>query len=148
MTSPTTPSPETFLAGPGALRVIKRPIPVQVRFASAAGVVQTLEGPVRHVPGDAVLTGPHGEQWPVGRAAFLASYAPVPPTAAGDDGAYRKRPTTVLARQLDTPMSVPAGAGPDLLHGRSGDWVLGYPDGSFGVIRDNLFWKTYGVAQE
>ena len=73
---------------PRALKVTKKPIPVSVAFAPADGVCGTLEGPVRYRAGDAILTGVQGEHWPIQRDAFLASYAPVPPTRAGEDGSY------------------------------------------------------------
>jgi PGDYG protein len=133
---------------PWALQVRKKPLPVHVRFASADGVCETLEGPVRYRRGDAILTGSRGEQWPVGRDGFLTGYQPDPPTIAGEDGTYRKRPVTVLARRLDRAMSVPVGWQHDPLQGRPGDWLLRYEDGSHGVVNDAIFRETYEPADQ
>ena len=77
-------------AEPRALRVCKKPIPVQVEFATFEGTCETLEGSVRFRAGDAILTGVKGERWPVGREAFLSSYEAVPPTRTGSNGAIAR----------------------------------------------------------
>jgi hypothetical protein len=126
-------------ADPRALRVRKRPDSLRVVFAAADGVCETLEGPVQYRAGDAVLTGIQGERWPVKRDLFLASYEPVPPTVAEDDGIYCKLPSEALALRLDRPVRVPVGWRDDPLRGRPGDWLLRYADGSHGVMRDEIF---------
>lgn len=131
---------------PRALRVIKRPEPVRVAFAGGEGVCETLEGPVAYRAGDAILTGPRGERWPVARDAFLAGYRPDPPTEAGADGIYRKAPQVVLALRLDRPASVPVGWRADPLRGRPGDWLLRYADGSLGIVQDAIFRDSYAPA--
>ncbi|HXW24244.1 MAG TPA: PGDYG domain-containing protein [Xanthobacteraceae bacterium] len=131
---------------PRALRVYKKPIPLQATFALADGVCKTLEGPVRFRAGDAILTGSRGEHWPVGRGLFLSSYEPVPPTRAGENGRYRKAPAVAHAIRLDRPREVPVGWQNDPLHGQPGDWLLRYADGSHGVVQDAIFRETYAPA--
>ena len=133
-------------ADPRALCVCKRPDPLEVAFAPADGVCATLEGPVRYRAGDAILTGSQGEQWPVRRDLFLASYEPVPPTAAGQSGSYRKLPSVTLALRLDNPVQVPVGWQDDPLLGRPGDWLLRYADGSHGIVQDAIFRASYVPA--
>ncbi len=128
------------------LLVIKRPIDVVARFATADGTCKTLEGNVRYQAGDPILTGTRGEQWPVRRDFFLTSYDPIPPTIPGTDGLYRKRPTPVHALRLTQPLSVPVGWQDDPLQGRPGDWLLRYDDGSHGVVQDTIFRETYEPA--
>jgi len=130
-------------SNPHTLRVCKRPVPVQVAFAKADGICETLEGAVRYRRGDAILTGSRGESWPVGRDSFRDSYESVPPTAPGQDGTYRKRPASVLALRLDRALAVPVGWQGDKLQGRRGDWLLRYADGSYGVVNDCIFRETY-----
>jgi hypothetical protein len=129
------------------LRVCKRPDPLQVVFATTDGVCETLEGPVRYRAGDAILTGLQGERWPIKRDLFLASYEPVLPTMAEDDGIYRKLPSEALALRLDRAVSVPVGWQDDPLEGRPGDWLLRYADGSYGVVQDEIFRKSYQQAE-
>src|SRR5262249_10597889 len=83
-----TDDPPALAAAPRTLRVCKKPAPVRTEFAGADGVCATLEGPVRYKAGDAIVTGVRGEQWPVERESFPASYEPVPPTRAGNSGNY------------------------------------------------------------
>jgi hypothetical protein len=135
-------------ADPRALRVCKKPIQVPVEFATADGTCDTLEGPVRFRAGDAILTGTRGERWPVGREAFDASYEPVPPARAGENGEYRKAPSVAFALRLDHPRDVPVGWQNDPLHGRAGDWLLQYSDGSYGVMRDDIFRDSYAPAPD
>jgi hypothetical protein len=134
-------------ADPRALRVRKRPEPLEVCFATADGVCETLEGPVRYRAGDAILTGIQGERWPVKRDLFLASYEPVPPTVAEDDGIYRKIPSEALALRLDRSVLVPVGWQDEPLQGRPGDWLLRYADGSNGVVQDEIFRGSYQPAE-
>lgn len=131
---------------PRALRVCKNSTPVQAEFATADGVCETLEGPVRFCTGDAVLTGIQGERWPVRRDLFMASYRPVSPTLAGENGSYRKRPTLTYALRLDRARDVPVSWQHDPLHGRPGDWLLHYADGSYSVIQDSIFRESYAPA--
>jgi hypothetical protein len=128
------------------LRVCKQPIPVEAEFAAADGVCETMEGPVRFRAGDAILTGPRGEHWPVQRDLFLASYDPIPPTGIGEDGRYRKAPSVACAQRLDRSCEVPVGWQNDPLHARPGDWLLQFADGSHGVVQDETFRETYGPA--
>ena len=133
-------------ADPRALRVCKKPIPVQVEFAAADGTCATLEGAVRFRAGDAILTGVKGERWPIGREAFLSSYEAVPPTRTGSNGAYRKSAASAYAMRLDQRRDVPVGWQNDPLHGEPGDWLLQYADGARGVLRDQVFRESYDPA--
>lgn len=141
----TDPLPD-LAADPRALRVCKKPDPLRADFAVSGGVCDTLEGPVHFQAGDAILTGTRGERWPVGRGQFLASYEPVPPTRAGENGAYRKAPSIAYALRLDRAREVPVGWQNDPLHGRPGDWLLQYADGSYGVVQDSIFRESYAPA--
>ena len=140
--------PPDLTADPRALYVRKRPLPVRVVFASVDGVCETLEGPVQYRRCDAILTGSRGEHWPVSRDSFLGSYEPLPPTSAGQDGSYRKRPLTVLALRLDRAMAVPVGWQNDPLQAHPGDWLLRYADGSHGVVNDAIFRDTYEPTEQ
>lgn len=139
-------TPPNLTSDPRALRVCKKPIPVRVEFATAGGVCETLEGPVRYRAGDALLTGIKSERWPVKRDIFLSSYEPVPPTRAGADGTYRKAPAVAYALRVDRASEVPVSWQNDPLHARPGDWLLLYADGSYGVLQDSIFRGSYAPA--
>ena len=140
--------PDRFDLGhnPRALRVCKKPVPVQETFTAEDGICQTLEGEVRFRAGDALLTGGQGERWPVRRDLFLSSYEPVPPTRPGEDGTYRKLPAVAHALRLTAPADVSVSWQNDPLHGQAGDWLIRYPDGSHGIVQDSIFRDTYAPA--
>ncbi len=135
-----------LIADPRALRVRKRQIPIEVHFAAGEGICDTLEGPVHFRSGDAILTGVRSEKWPIERRRFLAGYTPIAPTVAGQDGRYLKTAGEALALRLDHALKVPVGWQDDPLQANPGDWILRYPDGSHGVIKDEIFRETYGSA--
>lgn len=131
---------------PQACRATKLPLPVQVDFAPDAGVCVTLEGPVSHAAGDAILTGVRGEHWPVARARFEQTYEAAPGTAAGQPGTYRKRPLAVMAVRLESAVAVTLGAGRGVLTAAPGDWLVQYGPGDFGVVAADIFGQTYRVV--
>lgn len=126
-----------------AIVACKRPQLLAVRFARLSEIVATLEGPVPVAPGDAVVTGPAGEQWPVARARFAAKYAPAAPLACFDDGAYHSLAQRVLALQVDAAFSVLLADGVGNLQGQPGDWLIDYGDRSLGVVSQALFSQLY-----
>jgi hypothetical protein len=131
-----------------ARRALRRPVTLRVRFAEAPGVLQTLEGPVRHRAGAALVCGLRGECWPVERGPFERRYEPAAGTAAGRDGLYRRRPGVVLARRLEAHIEVPVGAHGDLLRGRPGDWLLQYAPGEYGIVAPDIFGDTYALIAD
>ncbi|UAK24309.1 PGDYG domain-containing protein [Sphingomonas nostoxanthinifaciens] len=131
---------------PHAVIARMRPIARAVWFADVGGICDTLEGPVRYAPGDAIVTGEQGEQWPVRRDRFLARYRRVPPTEAGGDGHYTKRATDVLALKLATAIRLALTGGSGVLEGQPGDWLIDYRDGSHAIVRDDIFAQSYDVV--
>ena len=124
----------------------KLPFPVIVHFATLPGVTVTLEGPVRHEAGDAILTGSAGEQWPIPRAVFEATYAPVAPLRSGENGAYIKKAIPVEARQADRAEVITLGDGRGEIHAQPGDWIVTAPDGRQWVVAEAIFRTTYRAA--
>jgi hypothetical protein len=131
---------------PLARRVVKNET-VAVAFACADGELTSLEGPNRYAAGDALITGSTGDRWVVSRARFDAKYLPVDPALAhGEPGAYRNRPTVVLAKRMDEPFSIARSAGGDTLRGVAGDWVMQYAPGDYGVVQAQRFAQVYRDA--
>ncbi len=118
---------------------------IDVRFSTVACTVQTPEGLVHAVPGDAIITGTAGERWRVSRVHFADKYRPVPPTAMGEEGRYLSLPNEVLAVPMDEPFEVLLADGRSRLRGRRGDWLVDYGDGSLGVVSQAIFASTYEI---
>lgn len=138
-------NPVDLRSEPRAVRAIKRPLPVQVVFAPVSGTCLTLEGPVAYEAGDAIVTGPGGERWPIRRNRFYETYEPSPPTRFGEGGLYIKRPLEVLAVQLDRSVTVGIGDGHDALQGHPGDWLVQYGPDDLGIVERHVFEQTYSV---
>jgi PGDYG protein len=131
---------------PEAVVAVSRPIPVEVRFATEAGTVETREGPVDHDAGSAIVRGAHGERWPLAADRFATLYEPMPGTALGQDGAYRKKPVRVYAKRvLAVSFSVKVGAKQQAITGRPGDWVIQYSRVKRSIISDEAFRVSYEI---
>jgi hypothetical protein len=127
-----------LLGDPNVVRVQKRPSRVTVRFATLPETIQTREGPVQAHAGDAVVSAPTGEQWPVERAAFEQRYRP-----AGPPGMYDSVPHPSLAVRMAGPFAVVLADGVSRLSGQPGDWLLDYGDGHLGIVGADIFAATY-----
>ena len=127
-----------LLGEPKAVRVQKHPSCVSVRFATLPETIETREGPVRACAGDAVLSAPTGEQWPLARAAFETRYRP-----AGTAGIYQSVPQPSLALQMMEAFAVVLADGVSRLSGQPGDWLLDYGDGHLGIVGADIFAATY-----
>lgn len=114
-----------------------------VAFSKESRSIETLEGVVLCVAGDAVVTGFKGESWPVPRDAFFRKYVPMPGVVAGEDGRYTKRLAFVQARQLDCNESIVLSDGRGVLTGHVGDWCLTYGIGNQAFIRADIFAGSY-----
>ena len=122
---------------------MKRPLPALVTFAAVDGTLLTLEGPVKYKEGDALMTGPSGERWPIRRSTFEATYQPSGPQPMGEGGLYLKKPMPVQAAQLMTPMILTLDAHRGTLTGKLGDWVLKDASGRQWIVANEIFNATY-----
>lgn len=55
----------------------KRPIVIEAHQTDKAMIIPTLEGPLRAAPGDWIITGLRGEQYPCKPDIFEKTYEPV-----------------------------------------------------------------------
>lgn len=123
------------------MKVIKKPIKLKFEFAKEAGVIDTLEGPVPHGEGAAILTGTKGERWPISRLKFESTYD-------GDNstGYCSKKPILVTAVQMSEAFEVVVAWSGATLKGKPGDYHLTYGPGDFGVVDKEIFEETYTVV--
>ena len=131
---------------PSAIHAIRKALVFEVVFSSSAGSIKTLEGIVSYPAGTPIVTGVRGEQWPVSREHFMATYEPVTEGQMGQNGRYRRPPSTVLAFNLKNEYyaSLPGCAG--ILHGKAGDWLLEDTLGHRRIIDAEIFDETYERA--
>ena len=128
-------------------RVIARKLEhqVQVHFSEDSCTVRTLEGLVHARRGDAIITGLQGEHWRVSQERFPQKYQPVEPTQSGSDGTYKSLRTRILALQMTEDFEVLLADGQSQLHGKAGDWLVDYGDGSLGIVSESIFPTTYEI---
>ena len=124
-------------------KMTKKVYEVQVEIAATSGTLETLEGKVSYLPGDAIVTGVRGERWPVPKAAFDRKYAPVNTLHAEHSGNYLTRPVQVLATQLLTSYTVQLDTDRGEIQGHAGDWLVQYEDGSQAIIAADIFLQSY-----
>ena len=130
---------------PRCVRARKLEQEISVRFTLVPCEVQTREGLVHAVPGDAIITGTHGEHWRVSRARFQDKYRPLPPTVSGEPGRYVSLPNQILALPMEAPFEVVLADGKSRLRGHAGDWLVDYGDGSLGIVSQAIFATTYQI---
>jgi hypothetical protein len=130
-------------------RVVARKLEreIDVRFTPVECTVETPEGVVHARPGDAIVTGTAGEHWRVSRARFADKYRPVPPTVAGVAGRYVSLPNRILAVPMSESFEVLLADGVSRLHGRPGEWLVDYGDGSLGIVSEDIFASTYSIVE-
>lgn len=56
------------------VNAVKKPIPVKAYQVDEKTKINTLEGPLYAQPGDWIITGVEGEQWPVKKEIFEKTY--------------------------------------------------------------------------
>lgn len=132
---------------PAAVVAVSRPIPVEVRFATEPGTIETREGRVDHEGGSAIVRGVHGERWPLAADRFATLYEPMPGTTLGQDGVYRKKPVRVYAKRVfDAPFTVRVGVRQQAITGRPGDWLIQYSHAKRSIISDEAFRVSYEIV--
>ena len=134
-----------LIGAPGCVRARKRVFPVQIRFAATDCTVQTLEGVIHARAGDAIVTGPAGEQWPMAAGSLADKYRPQGALGACLEGVYETIPIDVVARALRVPFVVHLADGRSHLRGEPGDWLVDYGDGHLGVVAPAIFSATYDI---
>jgi len=128
---------------PDAEQVIKRAIPIVVKFAKTLGVIKSIEGEIHYKSGDALMVGTKGEPWVIQRYKFDQSYSSEKNIHHGDDGSYIKKPVIVWAKQLTEETSVLVGWQAEPLLGKPGNWLLQYGNNDFGIVQNDIFNQTY-----
>ncbi|MDR1731701.1 MAG: DHH family phosphoesterase [Synergistaceae bacterium] len=137
---------EDISGQPQAVRVLKKSFPVPVTFATKGGSLYTREGRISYELGDALLTGPEGESWPVPKKRFTETYVPLPGTETGSDGVYLKGKFPAWALQIHEPFIVRL-PGRGTLRGNRGDWLLQYAPNEYGIVGREIFEKTCDILR-
>lgn len=120
-----------------AFKTTKKPIPLDFRIVDKEETIKTLEGPVVAQKGDFVMTGTEGENWPIPKDNFKATYNIV------EKGKASKNETEVYAKQLEVPSQVKVDWSDSLLTAKPGDYLVQYGPKDYGVVDQKIFDQTY-----
>ena len=106
--------------------------------AQDSGVIKTLEGPVKYKVGDYIMTGPHGENYPIGPDTFRHLK-----TDNGDGTASPKK-IIKLVKLADHDGHVILQYNGSKLDFNSGKhYIVKHGPGDYGAVQTDIFDKTY-----
>ena len=126
---------------PASFSCFKKPIPLAFRIAQSPEIVQTKEGPVQAELGAYIMTGTKGENWPIPADQFNYDIL----SQDGDTGTAAKKKIIVFAKEMNEHFEVKVSWSASTLKGKSGDYLVQYGPGDYGVVDKEIFNETYSV---
>jgi hypothetical protein len=124
----------------GSFETYKHPTPIRYKTATDSGTVDTLEGPVDYQAGHKIITGPKGEQYPVGPEKFADYYDD------NEDGTATPKKIFKHAKLADHDGVVKASWG-DLIYKSGEDVIVRHGEGDYGVVKKDIFAQTYDTSK-
>jgi hypothetical protein len=123
----------------GAFEAYKKPDRREpFTVAKNGGVIDTLEGPVKYSAGDYIMTGPNGEQYPIGSEKFQELK-----TDNGDGTASPKK-IVKLCKVADHNGEVTLQYnGSQLAYHQGEDVIVRHGVNDYGVVKADIFKQTY-----
>ena len=123
----------------GGFETYKLASPVIYATAETPGMINTLEGPVKYQAGYKIVTGPNGEQYPIPPEKFAGLYDD------NHDGTATPKKIIKTAKLADHSGSVKTSWGETLNYTRGNDYIVRHGPGDYGVVKKDIFAKTYHV---
>lgn len=123
-------------------KYVQKNVRVKAQKINSRVQIQTLEGPEIANPGDWLITGVRGEQWPVSDRTFKRKYEAVP----GLESVYEKRAIVVEARQLQEPIEIDTPWGKQ--QGKTGDWLVEESQSEQHIVANGIFQDTYSRLKD
>jgi hypothetical protein len=123
----------------GSFETYKHPTPIHYKTAISNGTIETLEGPVDYQAGHKIITGPKGEQYPVGAEKFADYYDD------NKDGTATPKKIFKHAKLADHDGVVHASWG-DLNYRAGEDYIVRHGDNDYGVVKKDIFAQTYDTS--
>lgn len=123
-------------------KTYKQPKPERYEIAQQDGTIETLEGPVSYKRGFYILTGPKGEQYPIPPEKFAELK-----DDAGNGVCYPKK-IVKMARVADHDGALRTSWGETLNYTTGNDVIVRHGPGDYGVVKKDIFAKTYATLGE
>ena len=124
----------------GAFETFKKPTEEKYEIAQEDGAIDTLEGPVNYKKGYYILTGPKGERYPIPPEKFAE--------LKDDQGHGICTPKKIpkLAKLADHDGSVKTSWGETLNYTQGNDYIVKHGANDYGVVKQDIFLKTYDTS--
>lgn len=123
----------------------RRPVELEAEPVAHEHVVKTWEGPRTAYPGDYVVTGVKGEQWPVPGDRFPELYDIVEALAGGKRVRIRKRIFDMSVFQVY--QNVRFHVRNEDFHAGIGYFIVAYPDHSCYPCEPDVFFETFEIVR-
>jgi hypothetical protein len=123
------------------MKCFKKPVRVMFEILTNDLTVETLEGKVSAGPGQVLMTGVRGEQYPMPIASFLRDYE----YPLHFVGTCTKKMKIIEAVVLTSPTEVKVSWSGDTLKGKPGDYLVTYGDNDQAIVEKSIFEETYEV---
>jgi hypothetical protein len=107
-------------------------------IAQKPGTMQTLEGPVGYKKGDYIVTGPKGEQYPIGPEVFQDLKVD-----NGDGTASPKRIDKLVKLADHDGFVTLKYNGSNLNYKKGEDYIVRHGPNDYGVVKADIFQQTY-----
>ena len=124
--------------------VMKKPIVQKYRMALTEEIIQSAEGPVTAMQGDAIATDIRGNEYAIACYNFIAETYTIDTVAQ----TFAKLPLEVEATRMTEVFSVTVNWRKEPITGVAGDYKLTYGPDNFGVVESSIFDDTYLVIRQ
>jgi hypothetical protein len=118
------------------ITAFKPPKPINYEIAREVGVVETLEGPVKHEAGHVIVTGPKGEKYPIAPEKFKTLYD------VAEDGTATPKRILKQVRLADHDGVLKTSWG-DLNYKAGQHMIVRHGPGDYGAVELGIFGQTY-----
>ena len=121
----------------GGFETCKRKLRVPFTTAETPGTIDTLEGPVKYQAGYKIITGLHGEQYPIPPEKFDSLYDD------NQDGTATPKMIVKMAKLADHNGFVTTSWGEKLNYTAGNDYIVRHGPGDYGVVKKDIFAHGY-----
>ena len=119
----------------------KLPAKEKYEIADKDGTIETLEGPVAYKKGFYIMTGPKGERYPITPEKFAELKDDL------GDGIATPKKIIKKAKLADHDGSVKTSWGETLNYISGEDYIVKHGPNDYGVVKKDIFNKTYKVKE-
>eukprot|EP01041_Mallomonas_annulata_P009414 gene9414-19533_t len=125
----------------GSFETSKLAIPIHYDTARQSGTITTLEGEMKYEVGHKIITGPHGEKYPVTLTVFETFYID------NNDGTATPKKIMKFAKLADHDGVINTSMG-DMEDKAGADYIVRHGPGHYGPVKKEIFNKTYETMKE